>query len=307
MVGYQKHSVRFIWLVNLGLLVGLGYFARVWLLSEQQSPMIDATATQPANHTSTPQPLTNDINEIPADLNIGTALFGKHVEVKPPEKPSLLSKKPERPILPKKFPLNVKLLGTVAGSPATSFAVLEDLDAKQQDIFKVGDMIQKARVETILQNRIVVAYEGQLWPLDVGLSEGRNTTQSRQVASVTKAPQEGHVKDILMAMSDSEILVNSLASNNAIRAVSQAAKGLSFTASRGAEDGIKLSGISKSPLGRLIGLQEGDLIRSVNGRAVNNKRKAAQVLRKARKLGQAEFGLVRNHQEKTLSFKPGLW
>lgn len=308
MVGYQKQSIRFIWLVNLGLLAGLGYFIHGWLLSQKQSPVMQAENTLSGTNVTSLVPKTEDTNNVQWDAIAESGLFGKNAQqVGLAAKASLPLETVVKPVPKKEFPLKLRLLGTVAGSPATSFAVLEDMDAKQQDIFKVGDMICKARVEKILQNRIVMAYEGQLWPLDVSQGEGGTTLTRNRVVSAGDPPQEGRVKDVLMAMSDSEVLVNTLASDSTVRALSQATKGLSFASSQGGEDGIKLSGVSKSPVGRLIGLKEGDLIRSVNGRSVGNKRKAAQVLMKARKLGRAEFGIVRDHQEKTLSFKPGLW
>jgi len=308
---YQKQLIRFIWLVNLGLLVGLGYFIQARLLPEKQSPMVRTEKTQPASNVASFSTIAEEANDVQLDLIAGSGLFGKNSQAGLLGNASLLAETKKNPIPPKKFPLNVKLLGTVAGSLTNSFAVLEDLDAKQQDVYRVGDVIQEARLEKIFQNRIVVAYEGELWPLDVGLTERRNVvgkgTSSTQVGAETDLRQEGRIKDILMAMSDSEILVNTLASDNTVRALSQATEGLSFAAGQGSEGGIKLTGVAKSPVGRLIGLKEGDLIRSVNGHAVRNKRKAAQVLMKARKLGRAEFGIVRDHQEKTLSFKPGLW
>ena len=308
MGGYQKQSIRFIWLVNLGLLAGLGYFIHGWLLSQKQSPVMQAENTLSGTNVTSLVPKTEDTNNVQWDAIAESGLFGKNAQqVGLAAKASLPLETVAKPVPKKEFPLKLKLLGTVAGSPATSFAVLEDMDAKQQDIFKVGDVICNARVEKILQNRIVVAYEGQLWPLDVGQGEGGLTPTKNQVVSAGDPSQEGRVKDVLMAMSDSEILVNTLASDSTVRALSQATKGLSFASSQGGEDGIELSGVAKSPVGRLIGLKEGDLIQSVNGRSVGNKRKAAQVLMKARKLGRAEFGIVRDHQKKTLSFKPGLW
>ncbi len=304
MFRYQKQLNRGIWLLNAGLLVGLGCFGKQLLLPDRQSPIIHAQGTQSV--AKVPNIATEDKNDAHLDLIIESGLFGGDEDASLSDKASLMLEAEEKPALPKEFPLNLRLLGTVAGSVTTSFAVLEDLDARQQDVFKVGDLVQKARVEKILQNRIVVAYEGELWPLDVSEAEGANAAKMGQVVSDAHPVQEGHVKDILMAMSDSEILVNTIASDNSVRALSRATKGLSFS-SGGGKDGIKLTGVSRSPVGRLIGLKDGDLIRSVNGHAVHNKRKAAQVLRKARKLEQARFGIVRDQQAKTLSFKPGLW
>jgi len=58
---------------------------------------------------------------------------------------------------------------------------------------------------------------------------------------------------------------------------------------------------------QLVGLRDGDVIEAVNGHVVQNQRKAAQVLRKARRLGSAEIELVRGQERKSLAFRAGSW
>jgi S1-C subfamily serine protease len=65
--------------------------------------------------------------------------------------------------------------------------------------------------------------------------------------------------------------------------------------------------LGDSAIAQLVGLRDGDVIQAVNGHLVPNQRKAAQVLRKARKLGSAEIELARGQERKTLAFRAGSW
>jgi type II secretory pathway component PulC len=75
----------------------------------------------------------------------------------------------------------------------------------------------------------------------------------------------------------------------------------------GSSDGLCLSGLEDSILAQLAGLRNGDVIHAINGHPVPDQKKAAQVLRKARKLGAAQVQLARGQEKRSLAFSAGAW
>jgi len=56
--------------------------------------------------------------------------------------------------------LNLKLWGTIAGDAERTYAVIEDPKIRQQHLYRVGDMIQTAKVKMILRERVVLTVDG---------------------------------------------------------------------------------------------------------------------------------------------------
>jgi len=71
--------------------------------------------------------------------------------------------------------------------------------------------------------------------------------------------------------------------------------------------GLRVSGLGDSTMAALVGLRDGDVIQSINGQSVPNRRKATQVLKKARQLGSARLQLLRGQEQKSLAFHAGSW
>ncbi len=67
-------------------------------------------------------------------------------------------------------------------------------------------------------------------------------------------------------------------------------------------EGLRITGLDKIPMAELFGLQDGDVIRKVNGQQLTSKQKAFQVLMKARTQPKVDIELLRNGKSKGLSF-----
>ena len=57
--------------------------------------------------------------------------------------------------------LQLKLWGTVTGDSRQSYAVIEDSQKKEQNLYRVGDSIQEATVKAILRAKVVLTVNGQ--------------------------------------------------------------------------------------------------------------------------------------------------
>jgi len=205
--------------------------------------------------------------------------------------------------------LPFRLLGTVASDAGDSFAVLEDLGTKTQDLYRVGDGIGDARIDRIEQNRVVVVNMGVRQVLDLvitGASGKPNKAAPKEAPPVEKARPESVVR--VAASGEREI--NARASASSVGQVARSFLSkmqLSPLPANGQAAGLRVSGLGDSTMAALVGLRDGDVIQSVNGHSVPNRRKATQVLKKARQLGSARLQLLRGQEQKSLAFHAGSW
>ena len=57
--------------------------------------------------------------------------------------------------------VNLKLVGTVVGPPERTYAVIEDLSTKRQDLYRLGDVVREAKVMEVTRNRVVLDNRGR--------------------------------------------------------------------------------------------------------------------------------------------------
>lgn len=66
--------------------------------------------------------------------------------------------------------------------------------------------------------------------------------------------------------------------------------------------GLEVAGLKELPFAQLAGLQDGDIIVTINNQAITSRQKALQVFKKSKSMSSMELELLRNNQTKTLSF-----
>lgn len=215
-------------------------------------------------------------------------------KAKPPKKPRVISH--QDPVL--------RLCGTVADQGRQGLAIIEQGGDRQQNLYQVGDTVEDLRLAAIEQNRVtLIRNDGSLMTLELSLTDGVASTLNRRPSSPDSLKAEGRPEDVVRCLSN-EVIFNRQASPQAVQRLNER---LSEVVTQNTPEGIRVAGMADSALGRLLGLQDGDLIQSVNGHTLSNKRKASQVLRKARKLGKANINLLRDGTRKTLVFGGGSW
>lgn len=191
--------------------------------------------------------------------------------------------------------LGLVLLGTVAGSPLVSRAIIQDTESKMPQLYKIGEIVAGARVQSIENNVVILLHNGQskILRLQIGRDHGQSQTQmsrsqtggefaqaSKFDTQVTAIPPEqtGQVETILSSAVIEPYSVN------------------------GKIEGLKVTGLENLPIAKEIGLKDGDIVREVNGHQLTDKRKAYQVLKKARNQPSVSVELQRDGKTKELSF-----
>lgn len=66
--------------------------------------------------------------------------------------------------------------------------------------------------------------------------------------------------------------------------------------------GLKVSGLNEVPFAEMAGLQDGDVIVSINNQTVSSRQKALQVFKKSKSMSHVDLDFVRNNSKQSVSF-----
>jgi type II secretion system protein C len=189
--------------------------------------------------------------------------------------------------------LGLALLGTVAGSPALSRAIIEDIETRVLDSYRPGDSVAEARIESIDEDVVVLRHEGQRKTLSLG---------SRPAAELdVDNDTEPTVQQDNVQTSQPPSLVTVRTKLRSIETVLKKAIIKPFVVA-GEVQGLRIDGLERIKGLKNLGLKNGDVIRMVNGQHLTSKQKAYQVFKKARRKKTISVELVRDNQIRTLLF-----
>lgn len=219
-------------------------------------------------------------------------------KVEPVQKVIQPDSQPSKTIAKKQIEL--RLLGTVAGSKEVACAIIEDMKTKVQDIYRIGDVFQGAFIEKIERNRIVLLNDGQEQIINLYVADNDSTNMAKQAGESPTAIAETGVTE---KVADNEINKKTfLTKIGGVEAVLKAVKITPHTVD-GQTDGLEITGLENLSMAKYLGLENGDIIQTINGQNLTDERKAFQVLQKARALPSMDIQLTRGTQKKTLLFK----
>jgi len=306
---YIKRLHKLLWAVNLALVVVLVLVAAVYVAPGPSPDEASGTDAPDAGSATADGANRRDNGPEDPKLILARDIFGTGQNEQQALSRQAEARKAVQAQAEAERELPFRLLGTVASDQGASYAVLEDLGTKTQDLYRVGDAIGQAHIDRIEQNRVVVVNMGVRQVLDLvitGSSSKPGKAVRKEAPPVEKARPESVVR--VAANGQREINTRASASN-----VGQVARSflskmkLSPLPASGQAAGLRVSGLGDSTMAALVGLRDGDVIQSINGHSVPNRRKATQVLKKARQLGSARLQLLRGQQQKSLAFHAGSW
>lgn len=193
---------------------------------------------------------------------------------------------PEEP-LPEKTKLKLTLWGTVESkTPSESWAVIEDLKNRQQDLYKIGDQVMGAQIKKISRNRVILTHNGKDQMLEAETKPSPST--SRKPAPFNQTFSPAQPPDVDKDESPSAML-SSLKSRPYMK--------------DGNTEGLLVYGIRPGSALLDMGLKNGDIIRTVNEIEITNSndlKKAAQGLEPDQEI---RITLSRRGQEKEIFYK----
>jgi general secretion pathway protein C len=147
---------RYLWLIHLALIAAGVYIGSdlFWaIVSARLETGSQITNSSPATAAAVTEPRAFQQYAVIQERN----LFGARGRTAAPPPP----KTAPPPAAAPKPAANLKLVGTVVGNGDHTYAVIEDLGTKRQDLYRLGDMIRDARVVEVTRNRVVLDNRGR--------------------------------------------------------------------------------------------------------------------------------------------------
>ena len=281
-------------IIKFALVLILGYVVITAVLMPQHTGEIfePSSAVGTDNITAAEPTSSPDIPVEDYSVIVEQDIFGSSLRTNK----SLLGDNGVSPALSAEEELGIALLGTVAGSPEISRAIIKDLETNELSLYKIGDTVATAHIESIEKDVVVLLHQGQRKILALGTRESKrqdiDSTQgalSRNAAQAVETnPPAKSQSTVGDKLSDIEIMLT--------KAV------IEPYAIDDQVEGLRITGLENIRGAEEIGLKNGDIIRAVNGHRLTSKQKAYQIFKKARSQEAMNIELLRDNETKTLSF-----
>lgn len=206
----------------------------------------------------------------------------------------------------------LRLLGTVAASPLYSRALIEDLASGETNVYRPGETVQGATVARIERNLVVLERNDREYRLEFGL-EGRAERPGPGNGSGgddgDSSPSLGGIITGIRELSGNAFQLNREAIMAEVRRQAgsphELFKDVRLTPYEEDGDavGMRVTGLENVGLARIAGIEDGDVIQSINGMRLRTHQEAYQVFRSVRQQTDFKVVLLRNGQRKTYNFK----
>lgn len=305
---------RYFWLLYLLLVTAAAALAAEMVnayISTQLAAPLKSAQTQ-ASGTSGPAtqkaPLTH--YEVINKRNI----FNATPPAEAPAPPQASEPPPPLPE-PPATPLPFKLVGTVAGAHAPRFAILETTaHPAGQAVYQVGDMVQQVVIVDIRSDCVVLERgEGRRESLCFQTDSGTTPLQQSAVPppavrqrAATPAPRPGDAGSTGIVRVDPgtwrvsrDLILENFANVGSLS--SQATVTPYFV--QGQQQGFRLSHIRAAGLLQQIGLQEGDVLQTVNGLNLYTPQEALQAYQQLQTESTVRINILRNNRPATLTYE----
>jgi len=166
---------------------------------------------------------------------------------------------------------NYKLVGTITGPGAYSYAIIQDGADRKQKIYRIHENIDGGKIISISRDRILIKRQGEIEILSFIEKE----KEIRPKAAATPAPPTG---EVVKRLSASRFLINredvSAFVGNINQFMTQARFKPHFV--MGQPGGYSISEIVPGSLIEKIGLRNNDVVKKVNGQMINKPEEVFQ-------------------------------
>jgi general secretion pathway protein C len=200
---------------------------------------------------------------------------------------------------PVKSGLRVKLLGTlVSGDKYWSFASVQDMVTQRSQTYMVSDHIQSAEVIDIQRERVIILNNGRKEFIDNQPGDGSGApppVMAPPPVAAAPAPNNGLGTGI-RATSENEYEVPRNEIDKTLANLNEVAMQARIVPAfkDGQAQGFKLFSIRPDSIYSKIGVQNGDVIRRINGFDLNSPEKALEVYSKLKEASRIEIEIERN-------------
>ena len=201
---------------------------------------------------------------------------------------------------PVKSGLRVKLLGTlVASDKLWSVASVQDMSNQRSTTYMVGDRIQGAEVLDIERLRVIINNAGRKEFIDGQPGDGAvaaYTPPPLPQGPAVQAPNPNGMGNGIRALSENDYEVPRSEIDRTLANLNDVAMQARIVPAfkDGQAQGFKLFSIRPDSIYSKIGVQNGDVIKRINGFELNSPEKALEVYTKLKEAQRIEIELERN-------------
>ena len=198
-------------------------------------------------------------------------------------------------------PLQIRLIGTVVGTPEDTFAVIFDQATKQQHLYRLGDPVgEDGKLVEIERNQVAVLREkGLKETFEVIWTEvspkGKSKKKPRTAAAVLPPPS-GQTRWVLDKQEVQETLQN-------LPLLLTQARVIPHINAKGKNEGFRIVSIKPDSFYQRIGLQNGDVIQQINGIEIKDPQTFMSVFGQLKNETSITLDLIRKNQKESFSYE----
>ncbi len=278
---FKKHF----WTVHLAFIACAAFFVARTINAFVESALLPAPSVRPAA-------ISIAIREEPiAALNLEKLAKLAGLPLPPPPVDSSTEVVDEN-AAPVKSSLRVKLLGTLlAGLPEWSIASIQDLGTAKTQTYMVGDEIQGAEILEIDRSRVIIRNGGKREYI-AGDGDVAPAAVATNIPVATPVSNGNGIK----AIGENEYEVQRSEIDNTLSDLNKVAMQARIVPAfkDGQAQGFKVFSIRPDSIYSRIGVQNGDVIRRINGFEMNSPEKALEVYSKLKDSSRIDIELERN-------------
>ncbi len=194
--------------------------------------------------------------------------------------------------------LNLKLWGTVSGSDDGDYAVIEDVKARRQNLYRTGDAIQTATVKEIFRGKVVLTVDGKNEVLQMQeLKSGKGITRPGRRFASTTASTTGKVRAQRISLRRS-FIEKSMTDMASLMTQVQIRPHME----EGVAAGLALSSIKPNSIFRRMGLRNGDIITGVDGNDISSVDDALGLVDSLQSASNLSIQMKRRGREKNIEY-----
>jgi general secretion pathway protein C len=297
----EKHWAKLLWVVKAGLLAVLTYVGFEVVVSRLHlGTALDPGAARGEQRAAdTPGMLPQTLSPSDYATIVQRNLFAAtdHADSSPATPSPVQAHDPVVSV----EELGLRLIGTIAGGPVASRAVIQNTGSNTTGSYRIGDTVASATVEAIQRDAVILRCQGR--PVVVKLCSGK--TESRGQKAEEGRPKTQAVGTRAEGGSPPSSGAGALSSESPrLEYVAEVFRKATIEpyVRNNRTEGLKITGLENFPMAQQFGFKNGDVVQSVNGQPLTSRQKAFQVLMKARTQSKVDLQLLRDGRSKELSF-----
>jgi general secretion pathway protein C len=191
--------------------------------------------------------------------------------------------------------------GTVTGKSRRAYAVIEDTQTRQQNLYRIGDSVQDATVKLILRQKVVLSVNDR----DEILGMEEAGTAKRSGSSPRVARKEASPPRLPVSPNPRQLTLKSDQIENALENLDQLMEQARIRPhiEDGKPSGISITGIKPNTVFRKMRLRNGDIITGVNGTAIESVEDAMQIFGDLSSTPEVQLEIKRRGRKRVLNYK----